>query len=157
MIKIIFLITAVFFLSSCLLLPNDAGIYNISCYSETFTNRRATESEVELIGSVIKNTAEEFGFFKVKREEWQDSSIVCYVKRPEINTIYDHLSGSNSNLSICFTSKPRSDLFITIRNWDRHETIETDYMKAFTTRLENELGKIIDMKKVRFTKFVTIT
>ena len=156
MIKIIFLITVIFFLGGCILLPNDAGIYNISRYSENFTNRRATENEIVLIGTVVKNTAEEFGFLKMKRQEWQDSSIVCYSKRSEIITIYDHLNGSKSRLTICFTNDP-SDLFITIRNWDWNGTVETDYMKALTTRLENELSKIIDMKKVRLIKFVTLT
>jgi hypothetical protein len=154
MTKIICLITVTLLFSGCIFLPNDAGIYNISRYSESFTNRRATENELNHISNAVKNTAEEFGFLKMDRQEWQDSNIVCYSKRPNISTNYDHLNGSKSSLTICIMNDP-SNVFISIRNWKG--TIETDFSKAFTARLEKELSKIIDMKKVRFKMFVTLT
>jgi hypothetical protein len=51
--------------------------------------------------------------------------------------------------------KDPESLSILVKDWKN--TIETDFMKAFKARLEKELGKEIDMKKVRFRRNFSLT
>ena len=152
MFKCFCVIAVIFLISGCSIYTDYVGSYNLSRDSENFFNRPATPNELNYIVKTIKNIGEEFGFVERdwrNRKDYELANVVDLFKKQGIKTQYDHLSGSDSIISILMFIDP-GNISISIR--DRKNTIETDFMKAFKARLEKELSKEIDMKKVRFRR-----
>lgn len=153
MLKNLCVIAAIFLISGCIY-TDYVGSYNLSSDSETFANRPATTDELNFIVNTIKRIADEFGFVERdlrERRYLEHANVVDLFKKQGIKTQYDYLNGSDSIISI-FMFIESGSISINIR--DRISTIETDFMKVFKTRLEKELSKEIDMKKVRFRRRV---
>jgi hypothetical protein len=153
MLKLLGVITAIFLIniSGCIY-TDYVGSYNLSRDSENFANRPATSDELNFIVNTIKKIAYEFGFVErelAERRYLEDTNVVDLFKKQGINTQYGNLNGSDSIISVFMFIDPES-ISISIR--DRINTTETDFIKAFKARLENELSKEIDMKKVLFRR-----
>ena len=149
--KYICVISIIFLINGCFY-TDYVGFYHLSRESENFAKRPATVDELNFIEKSIKNIAADFGFAEVdrwNRKDWEPTNVVDLFKSRDIKTPYDYLKGSNSTINIYMVKDPRS-ISILIRDWKN--TIETDFMKAFKDRLEKELSKEIDMKKVRFRR-----
>ena len=148
MFKFICAITVIFLINGCIY-TDYTGFYHLSRDSENFANRPATADELNFIEKSVKNIAVEFGFLEADHMEWQYSNTIFFTKRPTIKTKYDHLNGFESIIGIYLLKDPGS-ISITIKDWKN--TSETDFVKTLKARLEKELGKEIDMKKVRFRR-----
>lgn len=150
MLKYICLIATIFFINGCIS-TDYAGFYNLSRDSESFANRLPTADEFSYILNAIRNTAEEFGFAETDKANLKGSSydFVDMFKKHGIKTQYDHLKGSDSVINVNMVIDPK---YMSILIRDRENTYETDFIKTLKAKLENELSKKIDMKKVRFKR-----
>jgi hypothetical protein len=152
MLKLLGVITAIFLIniSGCIY-TDYVGSHNLRDF-ENFANRPATSDELNFIVNTIKKIAYEFDFVErelAERKYLEDTNVVDLFKKQGINTQYGNLNGSDSIISVFMFIDPES-ISISIR--DRINTTETDFIKAFKARLENELSKEIDMKKVLFRR-----
>lgn len=144
----------IFLVSGCVY-KNYSGFYHLSRYSENFADRPATAEEFYFIVDTVKNIAEEFGFsVSPPSKTGQYTDALELVNRPIIKTRYDHLDGSKSLVDIYMIKDPKS-ISILVRDWKN--TTETDFVKTLKIRLENELSKKIDMKKVHFKRVFSLT
>jgi len=150
MIKYTVIVIALLLLSGCMYY-DYTGAYMLSKYSETFSQRNASVSEIKAIERIVFDVATSCGFLVVERGN-NASNEGLFMNRLVARTHIGDLDGENSNMTIYLRKIPTS-LSITIRDLDND--YETAFMSKIKSELEKRLSDVVKMENVVFNRLYT--